>query len=268
MKINSNHHSGRESRVESRRPMRVARQLSCPRPSTLDPRLSAGAFTLIEMILAIGVAAIVLVAVNAVFFTALHLRDATQTAVDEATPVTQAVTTIRRDLQCAVTPKPNGVLSGDFKTGFVTSIGISDPVAAEMFTATGALSANAPWGDIQRVTYELKAPADRATAGKDLVRSVTRNLLTAATPDVEDQWLMGGVESIQFSCFDGAQWLPAWDTSDSTTGNTNLPVAVRVLIQMAGNNNPATRPQPIQILVPIDSQSRSNLTITASATGS
>ena len=29
-------------------------------------------------------------------------------------------------------------------------------MAMEMFTATGALSANAPWADIQRVTYELK----------------------------------------------------------------------------------------------------------------
>ena len=35
------------------------------------------AFTLVEMILAIGVAAIVLIAVNGVLFAALHLRDAT-----------------------------------------------------------------------------------------------------------------------------------------------------------------------------------------------
>ena len=36
----------------------------------------------------------------------------------------------------------------------------------------------------------------------------------------------------------------AWDTTDTTTANTNLPVAVRVLIQMAGNNSDNTRPQP------------------------
>ena len=110
------------------------------------------------MILAIGVAAIVLVAVNAVLFGALHLRDATGDAVDAATPVDQAVTFLRRDLQCAVTPT-NGtskVLSGDFQVGNVTSLGVPEPVAIEMFTATGALSDNAPWGDIQRVTYELK----------------------------------------------------------------------------------------------------------------
>jgi hypothetical protein len=89
--------------------------------------------------------------------------------------------------------------------------------------------------------------------------------LTVATPDVEDQWMMGGIESMQFSCFNGSQWFDTWDTTDTTTGNTNLPVAVRVLIQMAGNNNANTRPQPIEILVPIDSQSRTNATITGTS---
>ncbi len=215
-------------------------------------------FTLIEMILAVGVSAIVLVAINAVLFSALHLREVTQAAVDEATPVDQALTILRRDLQCAVPPEPNGILTGDFKAGNVTSLGLSQPVDVEIFTATGALHENEPWGDIQRVTYELKDPATRIAAGKDLVRSVTRNLLSSTTLDVEDQPLLNGVESIKFSCFDGTQWLDAWDTTDTTTTDTNLPVAVRVLIQMAGNNSDNTRPQPIQILVPIDSQSRTN----------
>jgi type II secretion system protein J len=216
------------------------------------------AFTLIEMILAIGVAAIVLVAINAVFFSALHLREVTQAAVDEATPVNQALTILRRDLQCAVPPEPNGVLTGDFKAGTVTSIGISLPVAVEMFTATGTLHDNEPWGDIQRVTYELKDPADHTAPGKDLIRSVTRNLLSTAALDVEDQWLMSGIENIKFSCFDGTQWNDAWDTTDMTSMNTNLPVAVRVLIQMAGNKGGNPHPSPLEILVPIDSQSRTN----------
>jgi general secretion pathway protein J len=215
-------------------------------------------FTLIEMILAVGVSAIVLVAINAVLFSALHLREVTQAAVDEATPLTQALTILRRDLQCAVPPEPNGVLTGDFKTGNVTSLGLSQPVGVEIYTATAALHDNEPWGDIQRVTYELKDTADHTAAGKDLVRSVTRNLLSSTTLDVQDQPLLSGVESVKFSCFDGSQWLDTWDTTDTTTSDTNLPVAVRVLIQMAGNNTDNTRPQPVQILVPIDSQSRTN----------
>ena len=221
----------------------------------MKTRPNQKAFTLIEMILAVGVAAIVLVAINAVFFAALHLRDATQAAVDEATPVDLALTILRRDLQCAVPPQPNGILTGDFKVGNVASLGTSLPVSAEMFTATGTLHEDKPWGDVQRVTYELKDAADRNAAGKDLVRSITRNLLSTATPDLEDQTLLSGVASLKFSCFDGTQWLDAWDSTDTSSADTNLPVAVRVQIQMAGNG--ANR-LPVEILVPIDSQSRTN----------
>ena len=223
------------------------------------------AFTLIEMTLAIGVAAIVLVAVNTVLFAALRLRDATSAAVDAAAPVDQTATFLRRDLECVVTPT-NGtskILSGDFRVGTVNSPGVAEPVAIEMFTATGALSINAPWADIQRVTYELKQPADRSASGQDLVRSVVRNLLSVTTPEVEDQLMMSGVASIKFSCFDGSQWQDTWDTTGLTSVNTNLPVAVRVDIQMAGNGSATA--QPIEIVVPIDSQSRTNVVLTATS---
>jgi len=223
------------------------------------------AFTLIEMILAIGVAAIVLIAINAVLFAALRLHQATADTVDAASPVDQTVTFLRRDLQCVVTPT-NGttkVLSGDFRVGNVTSLGVPEPAAIEMFTATGALSDTTPWADIQRVTYELRQPTDRSAAGQDLVRSVARNLLTMTTPEVDDQLMMSGVASIKFSCYDGAQWQDTWDTTGVMSVNTNLPVAVRVDIQMAGNNNA----QPIEIVVPVDSQSRTNMVLTTTAGG-
>jgi type II secretion system protein J len=223
------------------------------------------AFTLIEMVLAIGVAAIVLVAVNTVLFAALRLRDTTTEVVDAAAPVDQTVTFLRRDLQCIVSPT-NGtskVLSGDFKVGNVTSDGVPDPVAIEMFTTTGALNASTPWADIQRVTYELKQPTDRSAVGKDLVRSVVRNLLTMTTPDVEDQLMLSGVESVKFTCYDGAQWQDTWDTTGTTSTFTNLPVAVRVDIQMTGSS--AANLQPIELVVPIDVQARTNAVLTTTS---
>jgi type II secretion system protein J len=221
------------------------------------------AFTLIEMVLAIGVASIVLIAVNTVLFASLRLRDTTADVVDAATPLDQAVTFIRRDLECVVTPT-NGttkVLSGDFRAGNVSSTGVAEPVAVEMFTATGALSANSPWADIQRVTYELKQPTDHNAVGKDLYRSVVRNLLTLTTPDVEDQLMLSGVQDIKFTCFDGSQWQDTWDTTGVTSTYTNLPLAVRVNIQMAGNNT--ANAQPIELVVPIDAQTRTNTVLTA-----
>ena len=218
-----------------------------------------------EMILAIGIAAMVLIVVNAAFFSSLRLRDNATGMVDAASPVDAAVEFIKRDLQCAVTPTnaTSKVLSGDFRAGNnLSTVGVSDPVAVEMFTATGAMSDNAPWADIQRVTYELKTPTDSTALGRDLYRSVTRNLLAVATPDVTEQLMLHGVASLKFSCFDGAQWNDTWDTTDPTAINTNLPVAVRVDIQMAG------RPDlgPIEVVVPIDSQSRTNMVLNPSTT--
>ena len=224
-------------------------------------------FTLVELILAVGVAALVMAVVGGVFFTALHVREVTQTAVDEASPVDQALAVMRRDLQCAVTPT-NGtskILSGDFRVGTLTSPGISQPVAIEMYSATGALRDGAPWGDIQKVTYELRDPTDRNEPGKDLYRTVTRNVMATTLPDMDDQWMLGGVRSIEFSCFDGSQWSDTWDTTGVTSVNTNLPLAIRVRIQLAGNNPANTA--PIEMLVPIDSQSRTNAVLTATAAG-
>ena len=226
------------------------------------------AFTLIEMILAIGVAAIVLIAATSVLFAALRLRDATSDAVDAATPVDLTMTFLRRDLACVVTPT-NGttkVLSGGFRVGTVTSTGIAEPVAIEMFTATGALGANAPWADIQRVTYELKNSTDPAVGGRDLVRSVVRNLLSLTTPQVDDQLMMTGVASIKFSCYDGSTWQDTWDTTTTTSVNTNLPLAVRVDIQMSGTKGNLPE-APIELVVPIDSVSRTNMVLTSSTGG-
>ena len=213
------------------------------------------------MILAIGVAAIVLIAINAVFFSALRLRSATTEAVDAATPLDQTTAFLRRDLQCVVTPT-NGttkVLSGSFRVGTITSDGVAEPVAIEMFTADGALSQNVPWADIQRVTYELKNSTD-GSGRRDLYRSVMRNLLATGTPEVQDQLMLTGVDNIKFTCYDGSQWQNTWDTSDPTSVNTNLPLAVRVDIQMDGDK----LNEPIELVVPIDSVSRTNMVLTSS----
>ena len=227
------------------------------------------AFTLIEMVLAIGVAAIALIAVNGVLFAALRLRDVTQNVVDSAAPLDQTVATIRHDLLCIVQPTnvTSGVLSGSFRVGEVNSSGVSETAAIEMYTASGVMNANQPWADIQRVTYELKQPANLSANGRDLYRSVVRNLLTITTPDVEDQFLMSGVKDFTVTCYDGMGWQTSWDTTSFNSVNTNLPTAIRVDIQMAGRNNNNVY-QPIVIIVPIDVQTRTNITPTAATSTS
>ena len=220
------------------------------------------AFTLIEMLLAIAICAIVLVAINGVFATAVRLRDKTSDMIEDALPVNRALDIMQRDLKGTV--GPGGVFAGDFKCGaqaMGATMGLSGEAGSaglDFFTSTSAISDKAPWGDLQEVFYELKAPTDRNQVGMDLVRCVDHNILATTTQTPETQWLMGNVQTLQFDCYDGTQWQTTWDTS---AGNTNLPVAVRIRIQLAAKRGEgAGNLQPLEAIVLLVTQTRTNAT--------
>jgi type II secretion system protein J len=214
------------------------------------------AFTLIEVLLALAICAIVLVAINAVFATAVRLRDKTSGAVEEGLPVNQALEVLRRDLKGTV--GPGGFLAGDFKCGaqtMGTSMGLSGEAGGgglDFFTSTGRISDNTPWSDLQEVFYELKAPTDRNQRGMDLVRCVNRNLLATTTPTPDIRYLMSHVETVEFDCYDGSQWRNTWDTS---AGDTNLPTAVRIRIQPSvKEGEDISKREPVEMIVPLATQ--------------
>jgi len=124
-----------------------------PYPPTNKNRASA--FTLIEVLLALAICATVLVAINAVFATAVRLRNRTSTAVDESLPVERTVEMLRRDLKGTVGPR--GFLAGDFKCGaqaMGASMGLSGEAGGaglDFFTTTGIISDKTPWANLQEV---------------------------------------------------------------------------------------------------------------------
>src|SRR5436309_5204412 len=87
---------------------RTRRPRSIPGPHESAP-CRPNAFTLIEVLIAAAAFAIVLAAINAVFYSALRLRNKTAAALDEALPLQQAVAIIKRDLANIVVP--GGTLS-------------------------------------------------------------------------------------------------------------------------------------------------------------
>jgi type II secretion system protein J len=223
-------------------------------------------FTLMEVMLALAVSAILLAAIGGIFFSAARLRERTTSMLDEALPMHQAIALLRRDLRGALPPGPGALpLAGDFKCEALGG-GIAEEDRLTLFTSSGSLNGNDPWSDIQEIVYELRDPVQRTTGpGKDFVRSVYRNLLTTGAAEPDDQLLMSNVQSLSFECFDGQNWVNTWDTSLS---NTNLPVAVRVKIL------PSTDPsasigaaQPYELLVPLLSQSRTNSLVSTNSAG-
>jgi prepilin-type N-terminal cleavage/methylation domain-containing protein len=238
---------------------------------------NARGFTLLEVLIAVAIFSVVLIAMSTVFFAALRLRRTATEALESSRPLERALTILKRDLENAT--GPGGAMAGNFRssgaagtlatssassgsssgsgtstastTGSKTSVpaaGTLQNGGLDFFTTTGHLSDEAPWADIQEVNYVLATPADLSKArGQDFVRTTTRNLLTVSTPSAEKEVLLTDVERVDFSFYDGNQWRDTWDT---TSGDTTLPQAVRVIIQAAVDPERTTvKLQPVEMLV-------------------
>jgi prepilin-type N-terminal cleavage/methylation domain-containing protein len=246
-------------------------------------------FTLIELLLAMVIFSIVLVAINMVFYSALRLRNKTAAVFEEALPLQRTLSVMKHDLANLVVP--GGILSGTLQstlagtaqstqTSSSSSSGQSQsvlgsaqtmiPIAGALesspffFTSTGRISDTVPWADIQQVCYILMQPTNN-TPGKSLVRCVTRNLLPVSSPDAPDrEWLLNGVQDLLFFYYDGLQWQNVWDTTQTT--NT-LPLAIKVQILLLPEPGQRQAASPIELVVPVDLQTRTNQTTQSTSTG-
>jgi len=198
------------------------------------------AFTLLEVLIAIAVFAIVMAAINTVFYGALRLRNRTMAALDESAPIDHALAIIRRDL--ANTVAPNGT-NYPLQTTILSQSQFGQ-LTPDLYTATGEIDGMVPWGDVQKISYGLVPSADGTS--RDLIRLVSHNLLATTTETPEQQWLLGGVRNIALHYFDGTQWADVWDT----TTQSNLPTAIKVDLDLTNTL--------MHMVVALDTQVRTN----------
>jgi type II secretion system protein J len=221
------------------------------------------AFTLMEVMLAVVIFSVVVVAMNAVFFGAMRLREKTAASVEEALPLQQTLAILRADLQGIVLPGTNNV-NGPLKS-LGTTVGVNQQgTGPDIFTSTGVIDDYTPFGAVQKVTYYLKSPTNGIVVGrgKDLYRAVTRNLLATTQEVPAEQGLMNDVEQIQFFYYDGSQWKETWD---ATTDTAVLPRAIKVQLQLATQATGVSMRDrtPVEMIVPIVVQPSTNTTTTA-----
>ena len=224
------------------------------------------AFTLLEVLIATAAFAIVLAAINSVFYGALRLRNKTAEAFDESLALQHTVALLRSDIANLL--PPGGTLSGNLQTtpstaGGGTASGLNVSAASmalvaaasrpgqsspEFYSTTAAIDETSPWSQVQRVSYYLTLSTN-GLPGRDLIRSVTRNLLPTFQEQPVQIPILGGVDSIYFQFHDGNQWKDTWDSTTETV--TSLPTAVRVQIQMAAAERNKALPPPIELVVPV-----------------
>ena len=204
--------------------------------SNQRPPARAGGFTLMELLLAIVISAVVLAAINGIFFGAMRLRNRTADNVDQSLPLQNALGLIRRDLMGI--QRPGGTFAGNLNSSATVTGESETETTTEIYTCTGALLDDVPWGDIQRVAYVLRAPTNQIsnTGGRDLVRIVNRNLLPPVQDEPVEQRLLSDVQLLEFSFYDGQSWRSVWNSTNEVTA---LPRAIRVSLTLAP---PANRP--------------------------
>jgi type II secretion system protein J len=219
------------------------------------------AFTLLELLIAVSIFAIVLAAINAVFYSALRLRNRSAAMMDKSVPIELALATMRRDLLNIVPPGTN-LLFGPLQSTSRSNL-VAGAAGPAFYCASGIVDETSPWAEIQRVTYAVLESTNRSQ-GKDLVRYADRNLLAVTPEPPPPQRLLSGVRDMTFSFYDGGQWRDYWDT----TTDTNLPRGIKVQIQLAAdlNDSRAVLPAPIQLVVPVLVSSMTNTTTDASMT--
>lgn len=224
-------------------------------------QLKRSAFTLIEIMIAVAAFAIVLAAINTIFYTALRLRNSTTAAIEKALPMEHALGIIKRDLANLVLP--GGTMSGTFSTSS-TSNSVAGQSSPSFYTASGVIDETSTFAEVQRVSYLLVVSTNNGI-GRDLVRSVSRNLLPTLQSQYEQEPLMSGVQTLTFLYHDGSQWRDSWDSTieNTTTGVSNgLPAAVKVQLLLATENSSGSRGRsrevPIELVVPLVMQQRTN----------
>lgn len=204
-------------------------------------------FTLLELLVATAVGAVVLLVVQTTFFGALRLNNSTHSRIDEDLVVQRALGIIRRDL--AGIMLPGGTLSGELVSdNFSSSLSntFGEPVTPEIFTNSGKIDGWNPFSEVQLVTYAL-APAADGGRGNDLVRVVTRNLLPVQEAEPESQVLLRGVEAASMLFYDGTAWIDSWDSATTQT----LPKALRFSLVMASRDGGQNNLDPIDLVVPV-----------------
>lgn len=220
------------------------------------------AFTLLELLVASTIFAVLAGALYGIFSSALRLREGACAVIERELPATAALHLIRRDLSGMVIPA--GTLAGPM-------LGTSDQKNAasedqlEFYTTSGTIDehSQAPWGDIQKVNYSL-ASFQTSDGGRDLelVRDVTRNLLASSPPEPEQQRLLGGVQSLKFQYLDSQTWVDSWD---STAKDNHAPTAVKMRIEFALGKDGGPQPEPLELVCTVDTGTTSTgATITTS----
>lgn len=217
------------------------------RPILRRPPSADSAFTLLEVILALALGALAIVAAQSAFGSAFRLRLQAQERIEADLATHRALQIVREDLT-GLLPR-GGRFSGELQTAAGSEI--TPPAGAltigpDFVCTSGRVDAWSPFGDVQRVSYLLIPNEGTSRDRFTLVRSVSRNLLPMTEAEAETQILLEDVSAALFEFHDGSGWLTDWDSAAAQA----MPVAIRLTLERRVRDDAASA-DPVTLVVPI-----------------
>lgn len=200
--------------------------------------MSRRGFTLIELMLATAMTAMLALSLFASLSVAFHARRTAAGAVDPLRALNVAVDLLARDLQNV--PPPTGLLKGTFIGTHQAQPGPAinnEPASADNLDFR-TLSVEGPTDSpLRDGIHEVYLMLRNDVNPPVLVRQAVRNLLSTVQQNPEEEVLLRNVRSFALRYYDGSTWQEEWD---SEAQGQVLPMAVGMTI--AVDNPSATTP--------------------------
>ncbi len=185
----------------------------------------AAGFTLLELLVAMLMVAILSMALYASLRVAFDAQRSAEAAVEPPRTAAAALDLVGQDVQAAV---PIGVTATQYEgTDGTDDRGRPGDDVVFYSVADSPLHAAAN-GDVKQVELTVQTAAN----GTDhlLVRKVTRNLLSAtSTPNPDVEVICRGVGGFNLRYYNGDTWADSWD---STQEDNTIPAAVEVTLTL------------------------------------
>jgi prepilin-type N-terminal cleavage/methylation domain-containing protein len=180
-------------------------------------------FTLLELILAMAMTAMLAMSLYASLRTAFRARDSATAMVEPVRDAQMAMDLVGRDLENALPPK--GILAGAFEG---TDGGATVGDTLEFFAIRSGVDDNDPTKNdgICKIDLDVEPLPDGTQA---LVRRTTRNLLSQQQIIPDPEVLCRNVVVFDIQYFAEDVWNTEWD---STQQNDTLPAVVQVTLQV------------------------------------
>jgi len=234
-----------------------------------------GAFTLLELLVAMTLMVVTAACLYTALYTGFRAKRSAASAVEPTLLAINAIELMKQDA-CGILPV-GGTLAGSLLGTDAQGLNGVDADSLEFYTTHIYTSNDRLVGGSGKIELILEQDSDEDTASDRknyrLVRKVSTNLLSPRTIDPDEQVLCRNVRSLNLRYYDGEEWLDEWD---STADANSLPLAMEIDIQVLhngthGNETPQTRRLIQSFSIPCGGdqpgQSESDSTATAASGG-